>query len=194
MCSSTTSPNQHRSTQNTSFSMVTQDTGNSNVACVYCRESHYSASCPRVTIVSVCREILSKEGCCFACLMKHNCEAQLHIHWHNECQSHRKCRKCGRKYHQSLCEQHPPAQPTENNDSEETLPPTTTTTVAKTKNNILLQTAHSRAYTSDNKLVPVRILLDSGSQRSYITKSLKTRLKLVPLRQERLALNTFGNT
>ena len=42
--------------------------------------------------------------------------------------------------------------------------------------------------------MPVRILLDSGSQRSYITNSLKVKLKLVPLRQERLALNTFGNT
>ena len=136
--------------------------------------------------LSARREILSKEGRCFACLMKG--------HRANECQSHRKCRKCGWKHHQSLCEQHPPAQPTENNNSKETLPPTTTSTVAKTKNDILLQTARSRAYTSDNKLVPVRILLDSGSQRSYITNSLKTRLKLVPLRQERLALNTFGNT
>ena len=51
----------------------------------------------------------------------------------------------------NFCEQHPPAQPTENNDSKETLPPTTTSTVAKTKNNILLQTAHPRAYTSDNR-------------------------------------------
>ena len=58
---------------------------------------------------------------------------------------------CGQKHHQSLCKQHPPAQPTENNDSKETLTPTTTLTVAKTKNNILLQTAHSRAYTSDNR-------------------------------------------
>ena len=49
---STTSPNQHRSTRNTSFSMVTRDTGNSNVSYVYCRESRYSASCTRVTTVS----------------------------------------------------------------------------------------------------------------------------------------------
>ena len=115
-------------------------------------------------------------------------------HRASECPNHRKCRKCGRKHHQSLCEQHPPAQPTENKDSKETPPPTTTSAVAKTRNNILLQTARSRAYTFDNQLVPVRILLDSGSQCSYITNSLQARLKLVPLRQERLALNTFANT
>lgn len=156
------------------------------MACVYCRKGHYSASCTKVTTTPARREILSKEGRCFSCLMKG--------HRASECPSHRKCRKCGRKHHQSLCEQHPPAQPTENKDSKETPPPTTTSAVAKTRNNILLQTVHSRAYTFDNQLVPVRTLLDSGSQRSYITNSLQARLKLVPLRQERLTLNTFGNT
>ena len=109
----------------------------------------------------------------------------------NECQSHRKCRKCGRKHHTLFVSN--TLQPTENKDSKETSPPTTTA-VAKTKTNVLLQTARSRAYTFNNQLVPVRILLDSGSQRSCITNSLKARLKLVPLRQERLALKTFGHT
>ena len=35
--------------------------------------------------------------------------------------------------------------------------------------------------------------MDVGSQRSYLTNALKTRLKLKPLRQEYLTLNTFGN-
>ena len=121
----------------------------------------------------------------------------LRGHRANECQSHRKCRKCGRKHHQSICEQASTSQPSENTDSKETSVPSTpptTSAVARTRNNILLQTARSRAYTADNQLVPVRILLDSGSQRSYITNSLKVKLKLVPLRQEQLALNTFGNT
>ena len=33
---------------------------------------------------------------------------------------------------------------------------------------------------------------DNGSQRSYVTQSLKARLKLAQIRQERLSLNTFG--
>ena len=114
-------------------------------------------------------------------------------HRASECQSHRKCCKCGRKHHQSLCERGSTAQPPENHDTKET-PPPTTSTVVKTRNNVLLQTTRLRAYTADNQLVPVRILLDSGSQHSYIMNSLMVKLKLVPLRQERLALNTFGNT
>ena len=164
--------------------MVTRDTGNGNIVCVYCREGHYSASCTKVSTIPARREILRKEGCCFVCLRKG--------HRANECQSHRKCRRCGRKHHQSICEQGSAALTPENHDIKET--PPTTSTVAKTRNNVLLQTARSKAYSADNQLVPVRVLLDSGSQRSYITNSLKAKLKLVPLRQERLALNTFGNT
>jgi len=68
------------------------------------------------------------------------------------------------------------------NESKEDIP--VTTSVAKTKNSVLLQTACSRAYGMYHQLVPVRVLLDSESQRSYITDSQKTQLKLAPLRQE----------
>lgn len=187
--SSTNSSSHQRPPRTTTSAMAAQDTGSGNVMCVYCRESHYSASCTKVTTTPARQEILRKEGRCFVCLLKG--------HRANDCQSHRKCRKCGRKHHQSLCEQVSTPRPPENQDSKENpapVTPPTTSAVARTRNNVLLQTARARAYTADQLLVPVRILLDSGSQRSYITNSLKARLKLVPLRRERLALNTFGHT
>ena len=70
--------------------------------------------------------------------------------------------------------------------------PTTSNNVAKCKNSVLLQTARTRIFTADDQLIPVRILLDNGSQCSYITNALKSRLKLVPVSQERLSVNTFG--
>ena len=45
----------------------------------------------------------------------------------------------------------------------------------------------------ESELVPVRILLDSGSQRSYVTEQLKEKLGLDSLRTETLNLNTFGD-
>jgi hypothetical protein len=59
---------------------------------------------------------------------------------------------------------------------------------------VLLQTATTFAFSHDeSELVPVRILLDSGSQRSYVTEQLKEKLDLDSFRTETLNLNTFGD-
>jgi len=58
---------------------------------------------------------------------------------------------------------------------------------------VLLQTARTKVFTSDSGLLPVRLLLDSGSQRSYLTSNLMQQLQLQPVRRKRLNLNTFGN-
>ena len=41
--------------------------------------------------------------------------------------------------------------------------------------------------------IPVIVLLDNGSQLSYITTSLQSKLRLTPIHQERLHPNTFGS-
>ena len=43
------------------------------------------------------------------------------------------------------------------------------------------------------KLLPVRVLLDNGSQRSYVTNHSKGKLDLIPIETKTLNLNTFGN-
>ena len=60
---------------------------------------------------------------------------------------------------------------------------------------ILLQTA--RVVASDengSKKVSVRLLLDSESQCSYLTNSLKNKLSLPITKTEKLYLNTFGSS
>ena len=59
--------------------------------------------------------------------------------------------------------------------------------VARKTNGSLLQ------LNSISMAVPVRILFDGGSQRSYITKDLRDRLGLSPKRVETLNLSTFGD-
>ena len=59
---------------------------------------------------------------------------------------------------------------------------------------VLLQTARTYAYVENStKLLPVRVLIDSRSQRSYITNHLKRKLGLIPIKTETLNLNTFAN-
>jgi len=70
---------------------------------------------------------------------------------------------------------------------------TTVNNVANCKdsNCILLQTAQAIALNFLNEKSTV--LFESGSQRTYITESLKARLNLKTISHERLNLNTFGN-
>ena len=57
----------------------------------------------------------------------------------------------------------------------------------------LPQTAKGIAFNEDNsKSSHVRILFDNGSQRSYITGNLKSKLNLKPMKTETVHLNTFG--
>ena len=57
----------------------------------------------------------------------------------------------------------------------------TTTSTARSKVQVLLQTARTYAHVKNStKLLPIRVLLDSGSQRSYITNNLKRKLGLIP--------------
>lgn len=55
---------------------------------------------------------------------------------------------------------------------------------------VLLQTARAVALKKGKISTPVRILFDTGSQRTYVTENLRSILKSV--QHERLNLNTFG--
>ena len=71
----------------------------------------------------------------------------------------------------------------------------TTTNTVRNKGKVLLQTAKATAFNEDNlKSSLLRILFDSGSQRSYITSNLKSRLNLNPIKADTLYLNIFGGS
>ena len=57
---------------------------------------------------------------------------------------------------------------------------------------VLLQTARAVALKKGKISTPVRILFDTGSQRTYVTENLQPKLKSV--QHERLNLNTFGSS
>ena len=134
---------------------------------MYCRGDYYSASCEKINAVPARKEILKKERRCFLCLSNG--------HRVSHCTSNKRCRKCGRKYHQSICEPNPPVRDTE---TAATTGKETTVILAKTKTCVLLQTACTYAYTNLEELMPVHLLMDNGSQRSYISNQLKSKLKL----------------
>lgn len=63
--------------------------------------------------------------------------------------------------------------------SAESLDDIRTTSTARSNVKVLLQAARTYAYSENgSELVPVHVLLDSGSQRSYVTNDLKNKLGL----------------
>ena len=68
-----------------------------------------------------------------------------------------------------------------------------TTTTAGTQAHVLLQTAKGRACSASGSWLTVHVLLDRGSQKSYITDELRSKLGLNPIKVEALNLNTLGS-
>ena len=168
---------QRRTSLPTASALVVRD-GNPNrkiyMDCVYCKADHYSASCETVNTIPARMEALRKRGRCFLVWLLVTVLP-----------SNRRCRKCNRKHHQSLCDQSINLKETsassEGNSNQDT-----TVAVSRSKVQVLLQTAQTYAYTANNELVPNRIIMDDGSQRSYVSNQLKMRLKLNLLGQEQL--------
>jgi len=67
-------------------------------------------------------------------------------------------------------------------------------TLLATGKRVLLQTAKVTVCGSNGCKVSAYLLLDSGSQRTFMTKQLDTKLKLSSLRSESLSVSTFGGT
>ncbi|XP_028407174.1 uncharacterized protein LOC114529561 [Dendronephthya gigantea] len=168
----------------------------SKIRCVYCNGEHYSASCESVVNAKERKDILRKSGRCFVCLKTN--------HMSRNCNSPRNCRHCNNKHHQSICERvHSPGAKSEervkqdndsNNGAAGLVNVTTTSTTHKCTNRrtVLLQTARAVAFNEKtNQSTSVRVLFDNGSQRSYVTDNVRSRLGLKATEKEKLKLNTL---
>ena len=151
-----------------------------SVHCYFCKKEHFAEQCHEVKDNKRRANILTNAKRCVNCLKIGHTVAT--------CYSKRRCKHCNGKHHPAVCSA--PAE-TENQPISEN---PITTSVAKGKTNVLLQTALAYAFGEDqSKKVPVNILFDSGSQRSYITKELQRKLSLKSSGSETLNLNTFGS-
>lgn len=141
------------------------------IKCVYCSQSHWLDECSKFTTLQARREKL--KGYCFICLRKG--------HLSKNCDKERACAHCGRKkhHHRILC----PKLFTTNDEgkleAELSSIEQTEEGPKNTANNILMQTASAVVQNGEKGLSStIRLILDSGSQRTYITKGLADQLKL----------------
>ena len=179
----------------TANALVTTEGKGFQFRCVYCNGEHYSASCTNVRQTKDRRDILQRNNRCFICL-KTGHEAK-------NCFKTKRCRHCNGNHHQSICARidkptEDQRRPNGNDISRETpnehaTVATTATAKSTIKGTVLLQTASCMAINGSNS-IPVRMLFDNGSQRSYVSSSVTSRLNLKPVSSENLHINTFGDT
>ena len=177
----------------------------SNPSCCYCQQSHSSASCKVVTKLDARKQILLRAGRCFGCLRKG--------HISRECSSTGRYSRCGGDHHISICSKGSSSRQSTTgrtpamDDSSRKVPTsqlntnasefssTTTALYVDVNKTIFLQTAQALVYNPcfPQSSLKVRIVLDSGSQRSYVSNRVRDALSLVPEKKQHVSIATFGN-
>ena len=168
--------NPHRVPRPTAGEMLvggSSNSGNSkpNLKCVYCGQNYWSDECTKYTSQRARMEKL--KGSCFRCLQRG--------HMAKDCQRQQSCAHCGKNnHHRSLCpkllannEEKPPESGLQAvNTCGEVDATTAEEATVVGGSHVLMQTATATiSDTSGNQSMPIRMILDSGSQRSYITRS-----------------------
>ena len=168
-------------------------TGDSTINCCFCGQSHTSEVCAKVTDVGHRKQILIKAGRCFLCLWKH--------HLSKNCRSSMRCSNCQGRHHITICNKGQGAaqqvQPTRTPCNQTTKRGETAAVsmYVSAKTSVLLQTARVLVYNPDRArpVMVTRAILDSGSQRSYISHKLREELSLKTEQKENLLIKTFGS-
>ena len=172
--------------------------------CLFCGDRHYSASCTKVTDPDARKSIIREKKRCFNCL-KGN-------HTSRQCTSNPKCYRCSGKHHTSICgatigqqrqsfqptNQVTNPQPTAPHPQRQQQPPVSTNiSISQDPSNhsVLLQTARATVHNVNDASIScnVRLILDTRSQKTYISSKLRDELKLPTIRTDKVLIKEFGN-
>ena len=159
--------------------------------CRYCDQRHWSDECPKFRTVTERKRQLKDS--CYKCLKVG--------HMSKDCKKGKACVHCGEvnTHHRSLCPKKFKSSVTSAHLTEE-IQENRKDSVCSEENvlvtsgeMVLMQTAKTEIKGQRNtKGEIVRILLDSGSQRTYVTEALADKLQLKREKEEEIKLVTFG--
>ena len=153
--------------------------------CCFCGENHYNDKCTVVTDIDSRKKIVFDKKLCFKCLAS--------SHLKKDCRSRRNCYSCKSiHHHTAICDRIKMKYRSDNN---EVIPEKTHVNHASTKVSVLLQTAEAEVCDIEEKRNKrIRILLDPGSQKTYVLQRTADALNLKPVCEEQMIIKTFGST
>ena len=150
--------------------------------CAFCSQAHASRLCPVVTEIDKRVAILKRDNKCFNCLASN--------HSAKKCRSRYTCYHCKAKHHSSICTTQAAVPPPNTSES----PVETHVKFTPSSTPVLLKTATTHVQHGKTQTM-VNILLDEGSQRSFVTEQTVQRLgiKIESCPVETLSISTFGD-
>ena len=163
--------------------------------CHFCLEDHVAEDCKKFGTPEERKAVLMKFSRCFICLNKG--------HRAFQCRSRARCKHCNGRHHYLLCQDKtPPSKAPQPSDASPSLNPN-----APSYNSLLgLDSAKPRASAHERVALQtalaavegkvgsrVRVMFDSGSQKTFVTESVVKSLGLKVLREEELGVKTFGS-
>eukprot|EP00112_Aurelia_sp_Birch-Aquarium-sp1_P000701 Seg1067.14 transcript_id=Seg1067.14/GoldUCD/mRNA.D3Y31 product="hypothetical protein" protein_id=Seg1067.14/GoldUCD/D3Y31 len=135
--------------------------------CAYCRGEHSHEKCKKVQDINERKALIRKYGRCFKCMKKN--------HRAKECLSGQKCKVCQGGHHTSICEKEKG-----NGKVDETKAAVPSLHIGA-QGKVALQTIQAYAQApGQGPKVRCRVMLDSGSQCTFITTELAQIMKAQP--------------
>ena len=161
--------------------------------CPYCQASHFPDKCDVVTNIETTKALLKSQRRCFNCTKKgHNLK---------NCRSKKTCFKCKEKHHTSICYQSRRSEIKDNEkessenskiDGKNKKTSSMLANAIKNREIILKAAVVSLKNSSTQKWIEAKMILDTGSQRSYISQKVQCHLNLKIIRTEEISIDDFG--
>ena len=161
--------------------------------CVFCGKSHYSNKCENITDFAIRKKIVREEKRCFKCL--------LNGHVIKNCRDNFKCfNRQGKNHYTAICDRlkciKSDAKETkivmanDGNKNDENV-----SMLVDAKTDVLLQTADCIiSIPSETKSLKVKVLLDPGSQKMYLSDIVRNLLQLDTICKQNVQIKAFGDT
>ena len=157
-------------------------TGTRILVCAFCEQNHYHDKCNVVTEIERRKEIVRKNRLCFKC---------LHVgHPIRKCTSRTRCYRCKSSSHNTaICEKDWNKPPNKKDEAEQD-----SSLVINSQTSVLLQTANGMiSDNSEQRSRQIKILLDPGSTKTYVSKRIVKQINLKPIGSKKMNVKTFGN-
>ncbi|XP_076299343.1 uncharacterized protein LOC143218185 [Lasioglossum baleicum] len=174
-----------------SFSALSHATVSSRAQCTLCSADHYIGICAQYLAMTPEQRMqyITQNRRCFNC---------LGFHSRNVCRNRGKCMKCASRHHTSLHDA--PASSSSVDSTPTTAPPVESSSAAalhvvpvassvSLRCPIILATALVKVLSNDGSSITARVLLDQGSEVSFVRESICQQLHLP---RQHVSLQTYG--